>query len=182
MPEVEEHEHEHKSSGIAKAGLVTGIIGTTMSVINAAANGTNIFGGGNNNYQQDEINRLRNENVLLLAEKSANEKIHALEITVAKQGEQINAMRTEFGQAINYETSLRIQAENGLRQYIDDNFIKAKKCVDAQTITPPVSVWPFNTPSFAQPVYAPIPPFSPVPAPAQTTTQNGTSGGTTQQG
>ena len=114
MPEVEEHEHEHHSSGIAKAGLTTGIIGTALSTINAMASGAGILGGGNR--QQDQINALRDENILLKANAQANEKIHNLELTVVKQGEQITAMRNEFTQALNYEFSARQQSEANLKQ------------------------------------------------------------------
>ena len=66
---------------------------------------------------------------------------------------------TEFGQALQLESVQRANGDANLRQYVDDNFVHAKKCVAAQDITPAVGLWPFGTPSFAQPAVAPFPPF-----------------------
>lgn len=160
MAEIEEKEHEHKSSGIAKAGLVTGIVGTTLGAMGAAG-GTGILGAltGNGNKQAEQIASLRDENIMLKSAALTNEKTNELNVRLVRQEEQIKSMRVEFGQALQMETVQRQNGDVNLRQYVDDNFVHAKKCVAAQDITPAVGLWPFGTPSFAQPAVAPFPPF-----------------------
>lgn len=157
MAEIEEKQMEHKSSGIAKAGLVTGIVGATLGAMNTGL-GTGILGLGNNG-NAEKINTLRDENIMLKSAALTNEKANDLQIQVVRQEEQIKAMRTEFGQALNLEAIQRQNGDVNLRQYVDDNFVHAKKCVAASDITPAVGLWPFGTPSFAQPGIAPFPPF-----------------------
>ena len=185
MAEIEEKEHEHKSSGIAKAGLVTGIVGTTLGAMGAAG-GTGILGAltGNGNKQAEQIATLRDENIMLKSAALTNEKTNELNVRLVRQEEQIKSMRVEFGQALQMETVQRQNGDVNLRQYVDDNFVHAKKCVAAQDITPAVGLWPFGTPSFAQPAVAPFPPFgypfppfAPVP-PAAGTAASGSSSST----
>ena len=160
MAEIEEKEHEHKSSGIAKAGLVTGIVGTTLGAMGAAG-GTGILGAltGNGGKQSEQLASLRDENIMLKSAALTNEKTNELNVRLVRQEEQIKSMRVEFGQALQMETVQRQNGDVNLRQYVDDNFVHAKKCVAAQDITPAVGLWPFGTPSFAQPAVAPFPPF-----------------------
>ena len=185
MADVEEKMTEHKSSGIAKAGLVTGIVGATLGGINSMANGAGLLGlGGNGNRQQEKINELRDENILLKSNAETTEKTNALQLQVVRQEEQIKAMRTEFGQALQMEVYRRENGDANIRQYVDDNFIKAKKCVAAQDITPAVGLWPFGTPSFATPGVAPFPPFAPwypfPPVNNEGTTANAQNSGSSQ--
>lgn len=158
MAEIEEKQVEHKSSGIAKAGLVTGIVGATLGAMNTGL-GTGLLGLGGNNANADKLNALRDENIMLKSAALTNEKTNDLQIQVVRQEEQIKAMRTEFGQALQLEAVQRQNGDVNLRQYVDDNFVHAKKCVAAVDITPAVGLWPFGTPSFAQPGVAPFPPF-----------------------
>ena len=159
MAEIEEKEHEHKSSGIAKAGLVTGIIGTSLGALNTGVGGGLLSGLTGNNKQAEQIAALRDENIMLKSAALTNEKTNDLNVRLVRQEEQIKSMRTEFGQALQLESVQRANGDANLRQYVDDNFVHAKKCVAAQDITPAVGLWPFGTPSFAQPAVAPFPPF-----------------------
>ena len=156
-------EHEQHSSGVAKAGLVTGIVGATGTALGAMKE-MGIFGGGKK--QQEQINALRDENILLKSEKATSEQVNSINVKLAVIEERQAAMRTEFGQALQLEATHRANGDQNLRQYVDDNFLKAGKYLDAQRITPPVSVWPYNTPSFAQYVF-PAPPFPPPVPPTQ---------------
>lgn len=188
MPEVTQEMHEHKASGIAKAGLTTGIIGTSLGAINTLTNGAGLMGliGGGNGGQSRQVaelqaanNALRDENILLKADVSANAKINELNIKVVQLQDENKALRAEFAQALNSEAERRMNGDAFLRQYIDDNFIRAKKCVDAQQITPPVMSYPFGAPSNAPIAPYPYPPFLPFPPPFQpptgTTVQSGSS-------
>ena len=107
----------------------------------------------------EQIASLRDENIMLKSAALTNEKTNELNVRLVRQEEQIKSMRVEFGQALQMETVQRQNGDVNLRQYVDDNFVHAKKCVAAQDITPAVGLWPFGTPSFAQPAVAPFPPF-----------------------
>ena len=182
MPDVVQEEHDHKSSGIAKAGFVTGIIGTAGTVMNAMANGNGLFGlgGGNQKVEalQNENSKLRDENLLLKANANTAEQVGGLRDQVIRLQEQNTALRTELNQAF----ALVEERRQNLKQWTEDNFVRAKKCVDAREITPPVMVFPFGNPSnspVAPPVPYPfVPPYGypPIVPPA-----NGGSGGTVTQ-
>ena len=167
MAEVTQEEHEHKASGIAKAGLTTGIIGTSLGAINAITNGAGlagILGSNTNTAVQDKLSALRDENILLKAAADTTDKTNTLQLQLVRQDEQIKSLRTEVYQAIGNEAQQRTSADAFLRQYTDDNFVRAKKCVDAQSITPPVMVFPYGNPSNAPvaPWPYPFPPFNPL--------------------
>lgn len=49
------------SSGVAKAGLTLGIIGTSLAALSGMQNGTGIFGGGSSEKTNDELYQLRAE-------------------------------------------------------------------------------------------------------------------------
>lgn len=161
---IENHKEETHASGIAKAGLTTGIIGTSLGAIAAMSGSNGLLGGllgGGNNRQQEKIEALRDENLLLKSGKHTDDAVNAINIRLAVLDERQSAMRTEFGQALQLEATQRANGDAMLRQYTDDNFLKADKVLDAKRITPAVALWPFNTPSFASYV-APVPGF-PVP-------------------
>lgn len=168
MAEVEEH--EHKSSGIAKAGLVTGIIGSALGGINSMANGAGLLGlgGAGSNKQQEKIDALRDENLLLKATALTNEKSSVIEIKLAEVTGELNSLK----QALQFEGTQRVQGDAMVRQYVDDNFIKADKCVPAAKLNPPCVAWGTGLPSYAQPIFAPIMPWGPFP-PVVPPTQNG---------
>lgn len=183
MAEVTQEEHEHKASSIAKAGLTTGIIGTSLGALNMLGSGAGLLGliGGNNgrgNAQAEKLEALRDENLLLKSAANTEAKYNDLNVRFVRQEEQIKALRAETYQAINTEALQRQNADASLRQYTDDNFVRAKKCVDAQAITPPVMVFPYGNPSNAPvaPWPLPFPPFNPLfPPPAQGSTSSGTT-------
>ena len=166
MADVVETEHEHKSSGIAKAGLTTGIIGTALGALNSMGGtlGT-LLGGGNNNAAQASLVELQNENTLLKSGKYTDDKTLPMQIQLARYDEQLKALRTEVGQAIQMESVQRQNGDANLRQYVDATFIVADKCVPANKLNPPCTVWGTNLPSYANPVFAPLPPFGPYPWP-----------------
>lgn len=167
MADVIEQEHDHKSSGVAKAGLVTGIIGTSLGALNGmgGALGGILGGNGANNAAQSKIAELQNENTLLKSGKYTDDKTLPLELQLVRQEEQIKALRTEVGQAIQMESVQRQNGDTSLRQYVDATFIVADKCVPANKLNPPCTVWGTNLPSYANPVFAPLPPFGPYPWP-----------------
>ena len=174
MAEVEEKQHH--SSGIAKAGLVTGIIGTALSSMNTVAGGNGgllggILGGGSSK-KDEQINALRDENILLKSAALTNEKSNALEIQVVQLSGKVDTLN----QALQFEGTQRQQGDAFLRQWADDNFIKADKCVPANKLNPPCTVWGTGLPSYAQPVWAmpPFPGFLP-PPPVQGSASSGTT-------
>ena len=176
-------EQEHKSSGIAKAGLVTGIVGATGAVANALS-GNGILGGllGGGSKSQERIDALRDENIMLKSELNTNTQVSAINQKIAVLEERQNAMRTEFGQALQLEATHRANGDNSLRQYVDDNFLKAGKYLDAKQITPPVGLWPFGGPSFASYVTSIPAPGFPPPVPPTVSQSNGTTSSTTTNG
>ena len=93
MAEIEEKEHEHKSSGIAKAGLVTGIIGTSLGALNTGVGGGLLSGLTGNNKQAEQIAALRDENIMLKSAALTNEKTNDLNVRLVRQEEQIKSMR-----------------------------------------------------------------------------------------
>jgi len=192
MPEVTQEMHEHKASGIAKAGLTTGIIGTSLGAINTLTNGAGLMGliGGGNGGQSRQVaelqaqnNALRDENLLLKASAASTAQFNELNLQIVHLQDENKALRAEFAQAMNFEAMQRQNGDAFLRQYIDDNFIRAKKCVDAQQITPPVMSYPFGAPSNAPVAPYPYPPaFLPYPPPFQPPANAGTQSGNTSGG
>lgn len=166
MADVVEQEHDHHSSGVAKAGLVTGIIGTSLGALNSMGGTLGGLLGGNGAFAANkEISALRDENILLKSGKYTDDKTLPLELQLVRQEEQIKALRTEVGQAIQMESVQRQNGDTSLRQYVDATFIVADKCVPANKLNPPCTVWGTNLPSYANPVFAPLPPFGPYPWP-----------------
>lgn len=163
MADVVEQEHDHHASGIAKAGLTTGIIGTSLGALNSMGGTLGGLLGGNNNAK--ELAALREENTLLKSGKYTDEKTLPIQIQLARYDEQLKALRTEVGQAIQLESVQRQNGDTNLRQYVDATFIVADKCVPANKLNPPCTVWGTNLPSYANPVFAPLPPFGPYPWP-----------------
>ena len=158
MAEVEE---KHHSSGIAKAGLVTGIIGTALSSMNTVSGGNGVLGGllGGNSKKDEQLNALRDENILLKSAALTNEKSSALEIQVV----QLNGKVDTLTQALQFEGTQRQQGDQFTRQWAEDNFIKADKCVPANKLNPPCTLWGTGLPSYANPAFLvpPVGPFGP---------------------
>lgn len=173
MAEVEEH--KHKSSGVAKAGLVTGIVGSVGTVMELAR-GNGLFGGGNN----EKVEALRDENVLLKSKLETSNAVKPLELEVAGLKGEMNNLK----QAIGFEATQRQQGDAFIRQWADDNFVKADKCVPAAKLNPPCTIWGTALPSYAQPIFAPINPWMPFPPPVPPIQSGGTvtnqNSGTTQ--
>ena len=139
------------------------------------ANGAGLLGlGTNGNKQQDKIDALRDENLLLKSAALTNEKSNALEIQVIELRGQVNSLQ----QALQFEGTQRQQGDAWNRQYVDDNFIKADKCVPAAKLNPPCVVWGTGLPSYAQPIFAPVAPWMPFPPPATPPASSSSSGST----
>lgn len=171
MAEVE----EHKSSGVAKAGLVTGIVGSVGTAMELLR-GNGLFGGGNN----EKVDALRDENILLKSELATGKAVKPIEIELAT----IKGDMDNLKQALGFEATQRQQGDAFIRQWADDNFIKADKCVPAAKLNPPGVIWGTGLPSYAQPIFAPINPWMPFPPPVPPTQSGGTvanqNSGTTQ--
>ena len=82
-------------------GLVTGIIGTSLGALNSMG-GTlgGLLGGNGASAANKEISALRDENILLKSGKYTDDKTLGMTVQLARQEEQIKALRTEVGQAI----------------------------------------------------------------------------------
>ena len=196
MAEVKEENQASGSSATAKTalGLSIGALGGLLvngglgNVLGGILGGNGVNGGTASMAAAaasavDKYADMRSEILQLKSEKYTDQGLKPLELQLVRQDEMLKAIRTEMGQALQLEAVQRANGDQNLRQYVDDNFVHAEKMVAASRITPAVSVWPFNTPSFAQAAYpvpfAPFPPFGPFPPPpAPATGTSSSTGGT----
>ena len=136
MAELESGVFEKQSggNGIAIGGLVTAIAAAVVAVGDAVKS----FGGGGKSKAE-----LRDENILLQSELKNND----LKTQLARQEEQIRAMRDSFSQAMF-----------SMQQYADASFVRAEKCIDSRMLNPP-AMGAFGVPTNFQVAPVPVAPF-----------------------
>lgn len=141
--------HERHSSGVAKAGLTTGIIGTSLGVLNGGGGILgNILGGwGNNNCCNPAVNRYelgqeaalaaKDSEIALLKANTYNDqktlevyqyidgRLRTVEAQIAAQAVQNQATKDSFAIAEERRACLERELGDAIRREVD-----ARKCAD----------------------------------------------------
>ena len=162
---------ERHSSGVAKAGLTTGIIGTSLGVLNSGMGGNllgGILGGGNNMACQAAIAAKDSEIALLKANTYNDQKalemyqyvdgrLRGIEAQLAAQAvnnqatkdsfaiaeERRACLERELGDAIRRECAARQCGDNTIINYVNATFYP-KMVADVTTGTTTTAATVYN--------------------------------------
>lgn len=150
------------SSGIAKAGLTLGIIGTSLAVLNGMQDGNGILGfGGSRN---DELYQLRAEKYTDTKIAEVKDQLYAAVIDLDKRtalNEQAERLNREYDNTVRdymmtivnnkidcccdrmtmqaaYEKEISELADAAILSYVNSTFVSGKLSLPASSITPAV--------------------------------------------
>lgn len=152
-----------ESSGVAKAGLATGIVGTSLAgLLTLGQNGglAGLFGGnacnlqaelaqlkaeryadsiGINTYKQSVAdNKAFSDRLFDKYIEPISKEISDMRVREARMEERIHCMGKEFQSAIALESERRLAGDQNLMCYVNATFVPGKLVMPKDAICPPV--------------------------------------------